>query len=204
MNEGLTKSVALGGALTALALYFVFQKGAPSVANKVLIPETTPRFHLFRSEDQGHGSLTATDRETGATLGEYVTDRAGRVHETPEQAASGRIKLTRTADYFALDPSLDLGAWAGYWNHGTASDSRSAPWQAGIRISPVRLAFDVVAPDAVLSADGLGAGLSIYPPASWSTRWCHIGVGAWYLVPFHRDDTPGWAIGLAFSTRSDE
>jgi hypothetical protein len=196
------------GALVVAAVVasLAFNSPQSAIAGQERVPETLPSLHFFRKDTSGHGTITFTDRTTGLPVAEYGLDRHGRLHQTDEQAAAGALRASVTRAYYAVDPALDLGAWGGYWSRPSASSedrSRSRAWQAGLRISPVRLCYDVLAPDAVISADGIGVGVSAYPPGEWGSLWTSFGLGLWYVAPFDGSGA-GWAAGLSFSSRGAE
>ena len=192
--------------IAAIVASLVFNSPQSAIAGQELVPEKTPGFHLFRKDTSGHGTVTLTDRKTGVELASFGLDRHGRLHQSPEQAAGGPVIATVKRAYYFVDPALDLGTWAGYWSRpapGDASDTRSRAWQAGLRVSPARLCYDVLAPDAVVSAQGIGIGVSAYPPGEWGTLWTNFGLGLWYLAPFDGTGS-GWAAGLSFSSRGSQ
>jgi hypothetical protein len=113
------------------------------------------------------------------------------------------VRPTLKRSYYFADPGLDIGTWAGYWSRPSRDPETDRSWQAGIRISPVRLCYDVLSPDAVLSSDAIGLGVSTYLPSSFGPVWDQFGLGIWYMAPFHGGGS-GWAAGLSFSSRPSE
>lgn len=200
MNEGSSKFLGAAVLIGVLVVSLIFNQPPPNIAGQESIPRTMPSFNLKREAGSGHGKIVIKDTETGATLAQYGLDRNGRLHQSPEQA-SGRYRAEQTPFYFLADPALDLGTWGGFWS---TNGEQHRSWQAGLRVSPVRLLYDTLSPEAVVSADAIGVGVTAYPPESFGDVWKHFGVGVWYLAPFDGVGGGGWAAGVAFSARGGE
>ncbi len=96
---------------------------------------------------------------------------------------------------YLYDPGFDIGTFGGYAVSGTVPR-----FQVGLRYSPVRLSWGILAPDVVASQTAAGVGLSVYPPSTYFGRWWdHFGLGGWYVAPY--DGSHGAVVvGLAFSS----
>lgn len=99
---------------------------------------------------------------------------------------------------YPFDWTTDLGAWAGFH---TDTESQSGELDIGLRYSPIRLAYGVIAPDILVSPNQAGIGGSLYMPAQ-STHgvWNSLGVGLGYAVEFDGGGD-GWLPYLSLSTR---
>lgn len=194
------QGIAIIGAI-AITVALITAKPA-TLENKDAVAETFPKFHLIRGESDGEGTLEFSGSLNGRT-GRLVLDH-GVLYEpkegSPERIPSLKIKFT--PEYYLIDPGVDLGAWGGYFAPGRGSSLET--FQAGFRVSPVRLGFGILSADAVISRDLLGAGFSCYPPERWTKDFHHVGIGAWYAYPMvgtSSGASPGWVFGLSFSTK---
>ncbi len=176
-----------------IGLTVFFSAPAGSIAGKDAV-DTTSAFHLVRREYQTDGVLVVHGRD-GALLGEFgLVDN--QLYETPAQARDGQIVATLRRDYYLLDPSFDLGTWAGYCTQEFDGERTDI----GLRYSPIRLLYGTVAPDIIAGEESVGFGFSVFPPARLvGNRWRHLGIGAWYAAPYDGGD-PGLVFGLSFST----
>jgi hypothetical protein len=200
--------VALGLIILIFASIFLFHGKPGSINGLTPVEQKAPRFHLFRNQGDGDGTFkvqipgTITDGASNRS-GSFVL-YGGRLFEDPLDPSS--LRATFTPDYYFVDTDpdqgLDLGTWAAY-RPGSTEDTSG--FQVGIRYSPVRLAWGTLSTDLVASADVVGAGFSLYPPPQFVGGWWrHIGLGAWYTVPFGDDtdrSTSEWCYGLSFTTR---
>lgn len=182
--------------LLGLVLLTLFMMSAPvaPLPSGATPVETKHAFELFRTRDEIDGMVTIQDR-AGAPLGQYYLS-GSQLYQDPGLEQPAKLTLTRVR--YLIDPALDLGAFAA----GSAIQGQDR-FQAGLRVSPVRLGYGLVAIDAVVSQDQVGLGASVYPPPDYfGPAWRHIGVGAWYCLPFDQDLEPGLALGISFSTRN--
>lgn len=186
---------ALGAALLFGFLGFTVWFNRPAIALDGLQPvKTRSAFHLVGTGTQYDGTVEARD-PAGAVVGRYVLLDDQLYEASPDNT----VRLTLTRHYDLIRGVFDVGTWGGYYSGGTAEGTDHL--QAGFRYSPIRLLYDTVALDGVVSPDAVGAGLSIYPPTRLvGPAWRHLGVGAWYAAPFDGGDA-GWAVGLSFSVR---
>lgn len=91
-----------------------------------------------------------------------------------------QIKTYRTENEPPIDICDDIGAWA-----SVRLSPVKRPIDIGIRYSPIRLAWDVVAPDALLSPNAIGIGVSLYLPNRIAKApWSDIGIGGAWLTDF--------------------
>ena len=142
------------------------------------------------------GTLVVRDH-AGAELGRYFL-LDGLVYQDPGARQGVELELTRSR--YLLDPATDLGVWAGY-SLGPVNEQDPERFQAGIRYSPIRLGYGVVALDAVASHDLGGLGISVFPPTEYfGPKWRRLGLGAWYCAPWNGGDS-GLVVGLSFSSR---
>ena len=182
----------VGYVVVAFVLWTLFSssvKPPSSIAGKQPIDYATTDFGGWKAATDGDGTLTIRNR-TGDVLGEYVLGSSGVLHESPEQAKSGLI----VASY---KPDLYLGRW---WLDAGAFASVDDHLRLGIRVSPARLLWGVVAPDVVASESALGVGISLYTPSRSVGTWSHLGVGVWYLHDLDRDSN-NLSLGLSTSLR---
>ena len=186
--------VAILALLAVFAFLLVSSKRADTLPPNAVPVPTKNYWHLYRADNQVDGTVEVHDR-TGATVRRYYLD-GERLYADKDNPSDG-ISLTYYRNRDFIDTRFDLGTWAGYRTSGDGTESR---FQPGIRYSPVRLGFDLVALDAVASRDVAGVGVSLYPPDNFGRFWHHWGVGAWYCAPFNGDQ-PGLCVGLSFSAK---
>jgi hypothetical protein len=180
----------------------VEKRPAPAVGGDTPVPTTT-HFNAFATPEQPDGDLTlswTTRDENGSTVHHSASAdvRHGRVYQSDVQRkASDAEGLTLHYDHtisFADSNNLDIGTVAGF--AGLSSLSR---FQVGIRYSPCRLFFGTVAPDALITRDAVGLGVSVYLPPSAYPELSHFGLEVGRLVPTHASTKPANFIGGAFS-----
>ncbi len=170
-------------------------RGTPDKGNYTAATNALPRFHLYKSPADADQSIDLVDT-AGHRAGRLVLDD-GRVYEPKDQS----VRAVVTSDLYLVDTTRwDVGAFGGYRD---SANPDTADFAVGLRLSPARLLYGTVAPDLVLAKDWAGAGVSAYLPEELVGRLAsHIGIGAWYGVPFHGGDSSGaaWCYGLSFST----
>jgi len=164
------------------------------------IEQNPPRFHLMRGTGDGDGTFDiVVPGEMDSRTGSFVL-YDGRLWEDAKRPHT--IKATFTPDFYFVDPGLDLGTIAAY-RPGSTDDTSA--FQVGIRYSPVRFAWGTVSTDIIVTGDVAGGGFSLFPPPRiLGGFWQHLGLGAWYTVPFGDDtgdDSSQWCYGMSFSTR---
>jgi hypothetical protein len=168
---------------------------APTVKDKVPVSYEPTRLHWrWKDDTDGISSLGLDNRSTRERVADYVAGDGGVLHQSPEQERDGVLAAKVTPDLYLGKWQLDVGPILA----GSAVDNTSAI-QAGIRYSPCRLAFGVIAPDIIATNDLIGAGVSLYPPErSVGPTWSHFGLGLWYGAPWDGGN-PGPVVGLSAS-----
>jgi hypothetical protein len=166
----------------------------PTIKGKDPVRYEPTEYHGWRAPENADGVFTLHDRASGRVVAEYpLAD--GVLHQAPEQRDATPFRATYT-------PSEYLGRWrfdAGGWAAVTPAGRTGLGAEAGIRLSPCRLFYGSTAPDLVLSDRAAGIGVSLFPPTRWVGQpWDHVGIGAWYLVPFS-PGRPGGALGLSLT-----
>jgi hypothetical protein len=103
-----------------------------------------------------------------------------------------------TVHRYTDDWTTDLGAWGGL---RIDPETGAGVPDVGVRYSPVRLLDGVLAPDALISPNQAGLGISAYMPSHTITgTWRHLGLGLGYAVGFDGGGA-GWVPYVALSTR---
>lgn len=169
----------------------------PTVIGDVKPDKSTTVYHGIRPDKAADGTFSLFDSTDRLVAQFHVRhNRVSVVPLAPVPDADGTAHAYHNAyerDVYAWDTDLDIGTWGAY------STADAAHFQTGIRYAPVRLLYGTIALDAVASRDVAGAGISLFPPAEYvGDTWAHLGVGAWYVAPFH-GGRPGLAYGLSFS-----
>lgn len=188
----------LGIGIIAVLIWVVLthQRPAPKVQGAEPIKVDT-RWHFLRGSNDVAGSLSFSPSTDSTDPGELLQYQ-GRYYAPVGTAQN--YKYTR--DIYFVEPQLDVGAVGAYRSAARGSSAQTV--SAALRVSPVRLLYGTVAPDAVISRDWVGGGFSLYPPESLvGPDWKHLGLGAYYTVPIRGPDYggPGWAIGVSLSIR---
>lgn len=188
------------GLLAVAAVVFILvthTKPAPKLDGASPAKLAAPKFH-FIEEDQDVDKTIDIKDDTGSTVARLF-ERRGLLYDP--KGSPHHTVVTPHLEF--VRPAYDIGAFAGYRpasRHSTELD----PFTAGLRFSPLRLGYGIVAPDLVITNQWAGAGASFYLPEGLAgVEWKHFGVGAWYGYPFRgQADAPGgWTVGLSFSVR---
>lgn len=190
---------ALAGVLIAVvvALLAFHHKPATTTTGADPVP-TSVNQNFVAPKEKADGQLTIHD-----ALGHVVhaSVARGRVWQTKEQrleADGASLKLEYQRDVHFIDPyPFDFGTVAGY-----AGLSGADRFQVGLRWSPVRLLNGTLAPDAIVTKDAVGLGVSAYLPPEYFPWASHWGLEVGRLVPTHHGTKPENFIGVAFSTYS--
>ncbi len=196
MDDPVNREV-LGLVVIGIIVLTVFSRwrGTPDKGNYTPATHAIPRLHLYKGQADVEASVDVVDHEDHIT-GRLVLDD-GRLYEPKDRSVRG----VYTSDLYLVDTTRwDVGTFGGY----RATDGQTEPFSVGLRVSPVRLFYGTVAPDLALAQDWAGAGASFYLPAELVGRTAsHIGIGAWYGIPFNGSDRdgPAWCYGLSFSIR---
>lgn len=180
---------------TIIGTTILFHRPAPSLAGAAPVPTTTS-FHFQPAKEKADGTLTV-ETDLGRTTA-FVAN--GRVYQNDEQRAAGRaagVKLTYNRDRNLWEPTIDAGCFASYWKLDATDIDR---FQPGVRLSPVRFLYGTVAPDALVTSQGIGYGVSVYLPTEYFgyAFFDHIGLELGRLHAFDGSGSAG-VFGLAFS-----
>ncbi len=215
---------ALIAAIVTVTIWF--HRPPSSVDGLDPVHQNEPRFHGLRKEKDGDGTLQIKSALDGR-VGTLVLDR-GRLFEPPGSGepspvdAAGKpldgdtlvawrkahpfsdgafYATSFTPDYYLVDPTLDLGAFAAYRPSGRHTTSGpTEAFETGIRYSPVRLLYGTVAPDALLTRDAAGVGLSFYPPEQYvGPKWHHLGLEVGWVASLSGRSSDGWLAGFSFT-----
>lgn len=191
---------ALG--VLALTIWFASATPARSTNGETTVPTSTA-FHALSRSGEAEGSLrvhAGRELPPGTTL--FFDVRRGRLWEPkgqPEARAAAGIEATfqRNRDLLDIHESLfdDWGTYAG----GVVSRGGGG-LHVGLRLSPARMLYGVLAPDVMAGEHEVGAGVVVFPPpdllGSWLSHW---GVGLGHLWSTS-DGSSSTAVYLAFST----
>jgi hypothetical protein len=188
------EKIAIAALIIFLACSAWFSLAEPSSVNGLTpVEQTKPHIHWWRGKGDGDGKLSIKPPKGVPGPSGSLVMLNGQAYEDPDSPA--QLETKYTPDIYVGDPGLDLGTWAGL-------DKGGHELEIGVRYSPARFLFGMVAPDLVLSQDVVGAGVSVFPPPQYvGSFWRHIGIGAWDTVPYRNDARGGWRYGLSFSTR---
>ncbi len=194
MDRGVTGFLVIGVAVFLIATH---TRPAPRIDKATPAERGTPRFHLWRGENDADRSLGISDAGGGPRG--RVLERDGLFYDE----IGSPLKTTVVEDYYFGKTHWDLGAFAGFRPASRGHEGLD-PFTAGVRFSPCRLGYDVIAPDLVITNQWAGAGVSFFAPERFvGPDWKHLGLGFWYGYPFRgQADAPGgWCTGLSFSIR---
>ena len=93
---------------------------------------------------------------------------------------------------------FDIGAYAGSRVYNDSGDENGL--DVGVRYSPVRFAYGIIAPDLLFSPRQAGIGVSFYAPTQTvAPFYQHLGIGLGYFADYHGGS--GWTPYLSLSTR---
>jgi hypothetical protein len=185
--------IAIVAAIVFLIYKSVNSQPPPTIDGKVLIKYEDTQLHWKHKEgSDGVGTLFISDKTSGKLIASYVADGSNLLYEDPTQSAS--IAARYRPDAYSSQWNCDIGAFAGF--------CKDSP-EIGLRISPIRFLFDTTAPDAIISNDRIGVGLSVFcPPRILPEPFGHIGIGTWYSYPFDdKRHDPGFIFGLSLQTK---
>jgi hypothetical protein len=191
VSETLWGALAIGFIGTT---FWFARTPAPSIAGDIAV-KTETHFHGWRGENDADGTLRIFDDKDRVVSAFHLRDN--RVSEVPVERNPDEPAYTARfdRDYYLGQHDLDLGVWTGY-----SKLDNLQHWQTGVRYSPVRVLYDSISADAVISQDAAGTGISLFPPAdSLGDFWRHTGIGVWYMAPFD-GGSPGLVFGFSFST----
>ena len=196
--------------LLGFALWYNAFDPPATYNNQVLVPtETTP--HLIRDVGEVDGNVKITHKPSGDELDLDVFDnyimfppgiKGSERKLNPDTGKEDDLwKISYERKRYFLDPGFDIGTYAGYLS-GDKEGTEISSFDVGLRISPARWAFGAVSfPDALVSNQGLGLGISAYPePIHFGNFIDHIGIGYGRFYTFE-DDVQRNLFYLSFSTR---
>lgn len=188
----------------AVVVWVIYTEKKPGAAvdGEKPIPTHTHFTPIITPEQlAGDLTLTWTDHDANGAVVHHTASayvRHGRVYQSDVQRANSdaqglHLTLDRTIGFIDAN-NLDLGTVAGF-----AGLSRLDRFQVGLRWSPCRLFFGTIAPDALVTRDAVGLGVSAYLPPSTYPELSHFGLEVGRLVPTHASTKPANFIGTAFS-----
>jgi hypothetical protein len=171
-------------------------KPAPNRGNTTAVPlKSTLQWNSYDTKDgeKADAAITFTSRKSGESLGISLFDDGGELRIRDQDAAGWQFKGERYR--YLWDEHLDLGGWA------AARPDCPPGYDLGIRYSPVRTLYGVLAPDLLIGSRSAGVGASAYiPPGIVPRDWGRLGLGIGYLVDYG-GASDGLAGYLTFSTR---
>jgi hypothetical protein len=133
--------------------------------------------HNDKGEDKADAAVTFTSTTTGQSLGISLFDDGGVLRIRNEDVDGWSIKGNRYVYFW--DESVDIGAWV------AARPDVAPGYDIGIRLSPVRTFYGVLAPDLLIGSRSVGVGISAYVPKGVVPRdWGRFGLGAGYLADY--------------------
>lgn len=171
----------------------LFFSGPPTrtVGDNVVLPTKT-NFDAVSKKDQADATLylfAEKDIKAGSSLNIDILD--GVLSESKDQAAARKefgIEAEVTKNRAMLNPAwhfpfTDFGTFAGYAPDRDSEESDIDDGLViGLRFSPVRVLYDTVAADFLISPSTAGVGVSVYPPSDYfGSVFSHWGVGYGHL-----------------------
>jgi len=183
----------------------------PAAYNNQILVETETSPHLMRTVGEVDGTITIKHNATGEVLDLSVFDNY--ILFPPGVSGSKKVKDSVTGemvdiwdvkfnrDRYLFDPGFDLGTYAGYLSGDkTGTDVKNL--DVGARVSPARWLYGGVSfPDFLVSNQGFGVGVSVYPePIHFGNFIDHIGVGYARFYTFE-DNAPRSLFYVGISTR---
>lgn len=145
--------------------------------------ETTTKPHLIRQQEEVDGTLVITHKPSGDRFVADVLDR--QLFQSPEQRDADTWETKLQRERYLVDPGLDIGAFVGPSLGAEGRDDGEIPATFGVRVSGVRLLYGMLSPDALVTQDSYGVGLTAFPPPDRFGRlWSNLGVGVGRLWRF--------------------
>lgn len=155
--------------------------------------------HLIRKEQEVDGTLVVTHKPSGDRFVADVLDR--QLFQSPEQRDSTVWDAKLDRESYLIDPGIDVGAFIGPSFGSEGRDDGEVPVEMGLRLSPVRLLYGTVSPDLLVTTDGYGAGVTVFPPPDRFGRiWNNLGLGVGRLWDYDGDGD-STVVFLGTSTR---
>jgi hypothetical protein len=205
--NGESSTVLVILAIVGVTFFFVTSKPANSINGNVNI-DTKTQFQAWRKDGDAAGTVRFKATKDIPAGSEFELDiYNNQLSSSPEQRdLRAKLGIVAREDrnrggITTYNPPFDLGTWAGYAPEAKNED-KSSTFQVGVRIAPIRVLFDTIAPDALISSDHLGVGLSLYPPPDIvGDFWTHWGIGYGHLWPTSGGN-PSNVFYLSFSTKT--
>ena len=205
--------IALALAIIVISATLFFASSPTRVVGDNVIIPTKTNFGLVSKPEQADATLHITakkDIAAGKSIDIDVLN--GVLSESKEQAKARSefgidAEVSRNRDFF--DPAWkfplsDFGTFGGYAPTRTTKEGSliDGGFVAGLRFSPFRALYDVVAPDILLSPKTAGLGVSFYLPSDrFGGIFDHWGIGYGHLWPTDGGRSSNiWY--LSFSTKS--
>lgn len=187
--------VAIGILLFIIVIFLTVKEPAPSLEGLQAIPSTFPQFTGWSGQHAAVAKIIATDKASGARLGDFLRGADGRLYESEDTRARSTIRLEETA-FVPFGQRIDhLGTFAGYFNR---RDRHTDRFQVGLHYEPCDLFFGTISgPSFAITKDLAGIGLVVRPPPRAFPALAHLGLGAWECAPF-RGAPPSWMVGAEF------
>lgn len=178
-------------------LLVTHSRPAPKIDEAEAADDGIPRLHVWRGKSDADRSLDFKD-DHNRIVGR-VLERDGLFYDPN----GSRLHTVNTDDLYLAKPQYDIGAFTGF-RPASRGITGLDPFTAGLRFSPIRLGYDCIAPDLVITNQWAGLGASVFLPERLvGSDWKHLGLGAWYGYPFRGqpDGSGGWTVGASFSIR---
>jgi hypothetical protein len=194
------------------ALIYTGSKGrAPDKGTQVALTPTESTYLGVRNrDDRPEGTIEATG-PNGDSWGLSLYGGGVPYQERGQVTGKPGWTYKYTVHRYPIDIDDDFGAWAGFRVAYDGSDAGSggssgetggsgSGFDIGLRYSPVRFAYGVIAPDLLVSTRQAGIGVSCYPPSQTvSYKWQKFGLGIAYMAGY--DGGSGWVPYASLSTR---
>lgn len=203
-NGNFFPAVVIIGAFVGV-LFWVGGSRAPDKGTQTALKPTDNTYLGIRNHDDKPESTLELTSPAGEHWGLSLYAGGVPYQEREQAEANGKSdkpgwSYKWTVHRYPIDYDTDLGAWAGFRVSDSGKGDHNGVFDVGLRYSPVRFAYGVIAPDLLLSPRQAGVGVSFYPPAqSVSYNLQHLGVGVAYMADF--DGGTGWCPYLSLSTR---
>ena len=196
----------LAAFIVGLTLYFAHAAPARTVEGNNALP-TSSSFHLISEAEEAKRTLTikttkplpANSVFSADFVGNVLSERPAQTRAREELGVSAEVTIRRDLfDPATNFPFSDWGTFAAFNPEGHKYDDSLV---VGLRASPFRFPYDVVAYDFLVSPSDVGLGLSFYaPPDLMGDRFAHWGLGYGRLWSFRYGGQAN-VFYLAFSTK---
>ena len=177
----------------------------PSTIDGQKVIPTKVDYHTTRSDKELDGKIVIEHVPSGDKLridhydGNFLYPN-GDVEFPKDKNGLVLWKVEPTRDRYFVDFNFDVGAYAGVVD-GHKTSNKTSDTDVGIRYSPLRIGYGLFAPDALVSRQSAGIGISCYPsPDNWGKYWRHVGIG-YGKVYTYEDMKLRNLFYLSFSTR---